>query len=203
MRASKRRSHHSMSRASAREAGRAARSLRISRCGQRRIDRKAGHREHLRERFGIGRARRLQTSTNQLDQGLFAAPLPRDVLRRRTDLRIQSRPGVHGIEHRQLLGGDPEPVLTRLQARSAPLGDQRVEMLHPARRSAFPLGDGAEGNEGIVQLIRAFRRGPRLLAHSGDRLGIERPRSAAVCGSSQRREATACVRRSSSGASSR
>ncbi len=73
----------------------------------------------------------------------------------------------------------------------------------PARARLFRR-DEPEPEQRIVQLVGVARLGPRLLAHARDRRGVEPAEiGGGLPASSQRRPITACVRRSSSGASSR
>ena len=105
----------------------------------------------------------------------------------------------------QPLGGDPERRARRLELRHSLFGRQFAEPARatadwrpPPRRSGTPSQSSASCSSSAFAGRATPRRAPARSPSASSR-----PRSAALSGSSQRRAITACVRRSSSGASSR
>ena len=122
------------------------------------------------------------------------------------DRRLSRGLRVHASNCGKPLGRDPQapirrPAIARGRARAVA---SCLEERRPAFvRLHFAIRHEAKPEQRIVQLVRAFAPGHASARTRSMALPSSRPRSAAVASSSQRRAITACVRRSSSGASSR
>jgi hypothetical protein len=115
-------------------------------------------------RYALSRAapRSVQRAAHQLDEGLLRGPLAGEA-RGRRDRGRQRHRRMERQEQRQPLGGDPD-VGTAGEGRAIgpPGHGQGVEQPLPAGARAFLGGDEAEGEQGVVELVRRFGVGPGL-----------------------------------------
>ena len=111
---------------------------------------------------------------------------------------------IHRARERQLLGSNPEarPIRRTSEPHVRPPMSASSCACQPARvpSSSVTTPSNISASCSSSSFSIAGHASSRTVAIA---CGSRRPRSAAVSGSSQRRDATACVRRSSSGASSR
>ena len=157
-----------------------------------------------KRRFG-DRPQAFEPAAQDFDQRLVGRPVTPGICRRRGDLRLEARFGPNARNC-----GSRSAAIQRSAARStcrrrdALLARERGEPIVQPGRLRFAVGRESRArpaHRAIRRHWQARARPRRAPARSPpDRAGRCRPRSS---GASQRRAITACVRRSSSGASSR
>ena len=144
-----------------------------------------------RERVGGDGTEAFQAAAHDLDQRIVARPCLRRELLRRCHRRRVLGERIHALELRQPLGRDPNVDSRRrlFRARACGMrgrGNMRVQARGPARvdqrfregrpalgRSHLGVGDEAETEQRIVQLVGVARFRPGLLAHKLDGRGVE------------------------------
>ncbi len=140
--------------------------------------------QRARERGGGRRPHTLEPAAHELEGGLVAAPGPRRQLADGVDGGRRPRPGVQGPHLREPFRRHPAAIARgRLQTRGSPLrlqlGEQRRLLRRhrlPGRvRQSFGVGEHAEEQQRVVQLVRRARLGPGLRAHPLDGVAVEAP----------------------------
>ena len=141
--------------------------------GERHVDRRAPHAAAQGERGRRGRPHPFEAPAHDLDRRLLFRPDAGGEAARGGDLRRERGLRMEGAELREALGSHPEDRFRSSQDRGAALGGQAVEEPLPAPPPSLFGGDEAQGQQGVVQLVRRRRLGPGLLADARDRRGIE------------------------------
>jgi hypothetical protein len=148
---------------------------------------------------------RLQPAAQQFAQRLGRLPLPARVVGRYASGGDQRGRRIQRLHHRPLFGRHPEATRAGLQLTGPTLRDQRGKHVADSRRGKFCRPrPSPQQHQCVVQFIGALGAGRASQRTASIAAASSCPNCAALSGSSQRRwNSTACVRRSSSGASSR